>query len=787
MVKKEEFTESQREAIDTYGDRVSTMTDTVEIIRKRPGMYGGGIGDLGFLTLIREIFQNNIDQILDPASPANWAYLSYDMRTLEVVGSDNGLGFPYADMVRMVTKLHTSKNFTKTRKGEYSSGLHGAGLKVVNALSKYCRVESYKYDGTAKAVDFDKGYLVKGPYNIKNKDKFQGSRVIFAPDLDIMGPLALDWKVVYRLIKQILSLTPLGSIVDFKAIDLDGVEHNEHIVNTDGIITEFISTVQFPMGKPIIFSEDNGEQKLDIAFMYDTGGQDGPDSMEKVTAFCNMCPTIAGYHITGAMDGITKWFTSYMNNIYLANQKGKLKVTAADIKCGLNVMISAACLEPMFIGQAKEQLANQEMRKFCSDVVSRGLEAWAKANPQQLGKMCDYFKGLADIRMKAENSKAKMTAKMSVNVLNGMPDKYIPPTEINDELVIVEGDSAKAPASVERDPKRQGIMPIRGKIASAYSKSKAEFWNNVEVVGISHIILGGKNYWKNFDPYKDVEWNKIIFMADADVDGAHISSLLLRFFVRYMPQLIEAGKVYKATPPLYSYTKDKKHYTYYADATDFIRLVQKTFVKINNLTYLDGKELNGKELTVLFSINEEYVYWLENMAFNYACDPYLLEFALYNAINSLSIQKISKDLKEKFRFMHVSRENGNIIYDGTIEESNFIPMNDKLFNDCSYLIGIMKKNIQFYYKLNGQPVSIYQIMKAFESSKPKGIKRYKGLGEMKEGRLGESTLRPDSDRTLIRYTLKDVKEEIEAIRDLESDRSKLMQFVGTVKRTDLLE
>lgn len=787
MAKTVNITDEQRRAIDNYGDRIVTVEDPVIIVRKRPGMYGGGIGNSGFLTLIREAYQNATDQVLDPSSPANYINTSYDERTLEYMVTDNGLGFPFNDMVRMVTEMHTSKNFAQKRKGEYGSGLHGVGIKVVNALSLCCRIESYRYDGSAMAIDLEKGYLKKGPYKIPNKEKFQGSRVSFIPDTEIMGELALGWKEVYILIKRLLSLTPIGTTVDFKGIDSKGVEHNEHIVNTDGIITELIDNVKFPMGKPIIISHDTGEQKLDLAFMYDAGGEDGPSALERVTAFCNMCPTIAGPHIVGVTEGICKWFTSYMNNIYLANSKSKTRVAAADIKCGLNVMIAAACLEPIFIGQAKEQLGNKEMQKFCSDVVRKGLDEWSKSNPNQLSKMADYFKNLADIRTRAENSKAKVSSSYVANVLSGLPEKFIAPTERNYEFIIVEGDSAKGPVADGRDATCQGLFPIRGKIINPYGTSKDKFFANAEVDGIFTIILGGKKYWKTFDPIKDVEWDKIIFMADADVDGAHIASLLLRIMVRYAPQLIEAGKIYKAIPPLYANSKDGKKFQYYTDTIDFVRFVQKNFVKTNKLCYPDGMELSGKDITVLFMVNEDYSFYLNTIANTFAVEPGLLEIGLYNYINGVKIAKVAKDIKAKYRFMNAFEQNGQTIYDGTIKESNFLPVGEKLLNDCKPLLDIMRANVSLNYKLNGKPSTLYDIMNAFEASKPSGIRRYKGLGEMLTEQLVESTLGPNSNRTLIRYTFEDVKNEIEAIREFESDRSKLMQFVGTVKRTDLLE
>lgn len=458
------LTKEQLEAINNYSNDIQTLKDTVTAIRQLPGMYCSGRGNVGYLSLIREIYDNAIDQVVDPTSPADCIWVSYNENTLEVEISDNGKGFPFDSMVRMVTAQHTSKNYNK-KKGEYSSGLHGSGLKVTNALSSECTILSYRYDGTAKRLDLKEGYVVgKGPYDIKNKEKRQGSTVRFIPSTEVLGELNLSWKKVYNLIKDILSLTALGSQVYFTAIDSTGKKFTEHIVNKDGIITKLISTVKNPLIKPIIIGFDNGEFKLDAAFTYDIG--DNPNDMNTdlySTAYCNLCPTIAGEHIDGTIDGICRWFVSYMNNIYLINQKSKdkLKIVAADIKSGLNIMISGFCLEVTFVGQAKEQLSVPEMAPFCKDTVMRGLDEWSKANPQDLQKLCKFFKEIGELRVKQDASKAKIVTKYQKNVLSNLPEKYVTPTGNKDiELIIVEGDSALGTVKLGRDQTCQGkIMP----------------------------------------------------------------------------------------------------------------------------------------------------------------------------------------------------------------------------------------------------------------------------------------------------------------------------------------
>jgi len=510
-----ELTKEQLAAIDNYGNEIQTLKDTVTAIRQLPGMYAAGKGSTGFLSLIREVAQNSIDQIVDPSSPADRASLFYNEQTLEVEVSDNGKGFPFNDMVRIVTAQHTSKNYTK-RKGEYSSGMHGSGLKVVNALSTECHIYSYRYDGTAMQLDLKEGYVVgKGPKPIKNKEKKQGSIVKFVPSTEVLGELNLSWKRVYGLIKDIISLTPIGSQLFFEAIDKNGVKHAEHIINKDGIISKLIDEVSNPLCKPIVIGFDNGDFKLDAAFCYDMGTDDNPVSdSESVTAFANLCPTLSGQHITGTIDGICKWFSKYMNDIYMKNSKSKLQIKYADIKMGLNVMISGFCLNSVFVGQAKEQLAVPEMEPFARTTIMNGLDEWSKANPNDLQKLCKFFKDMAELRTKQESGKSKIISTYKKNPLNNLPAKYIKP-EINQnvELIIVEGDSAKSPVRLCKE-KNQSIMPIRGKIINAFKCTKEKFFSNEEVQGITQIVFG-QEYRKGLT-VDDMKVDKVIIAADAD-------------------------------------------------------------------------------------------------------------------------------------------------------------------------------------------------------------------------------------------------------------------------------
>lgn len=456
-----ELTEEQKRMIDNYENDIKTLKDFVTSVRLRTGMYLGAKNERGFRTMCREIIDNAVDTIIDPNSPGDWFSFTYNENTREVTVIDNGRGIPFDSIIRILTTQHTSKNFTPVP-FQYPSGLNGVGAKIVNALSTKFVVESYKYDGTAVRVEFEKGYPTKDkPISIPNKNKIQGTMIYFIPDEEVMGEMNLHWESLYSLIKQKLSIAPLGITCDFTAIDKQGVTHKEKIINKDGILTEIISKVKAPLIKPIQCHKDDGYHKLDIAFCFDSDENNLDfDENINVTAFSNMCPTAKGTHISGSINGICRWFCSYMNNVYLLNQKSKEKliIVPNDVKNGLYIMIAAAHLTPDFTGQAKEELSNKDMEPFCRDVVMQGLDEWSKSNPQDLSKMAKFIKEMAEIRMKQSKEKEKIVQKFaSSTATGGYPAKYKRPTSKKGvELFICEGDSAISNVLKARDDRTQG-------------------------------------------------------------------------------------------------------------------------------------------------------------------------------------------------------------------------------------------------------------------------------------------------------------------------------------------
>lgn len=257
----------------------------------------------------------------------------------------------------------------------------------------------------------------------------------------------------------------------------------------------------------------------------------------------------------------------------------------------------------------------------------------------------------------------------------------------------------------------------------------------------------------------------------------------------YFPQMIEAGMIYKAVPPLYS-IKQGTRTRYFTEQIDIVKYVQKVFLDKYNITTMKKVKLENKQVTLFFMRNADYIYHLERIANTYAIQPYLLELVLNHYIlnkNKINIEKLQKEISSVYRFMNARKVKDSIIIEGVIDKSNLIIFNEKFLADCNDILNIINENDELYYLINGEKKSLYQIMQIYESAMPTNVQRYKGLGEMGDKDLSDSTLDPLGNRTLIRYTLQDAKEELEAIREYESDTKKLLALTGRISRDDLMD
>lgn len=770
--------------IENYGSQIKTLEDFVTVVRQNPGYHLGSIGNKGVKNMAREIWQNSFDEMDKDSSPCTWVKITFDERTCGFTCEDNGRGIPIGDILRIFMDPNTSSNYVK-KPGEYSSGLHGVGAKVTNAMSHKFIIESYMFTGEARRVEFTEGYPWKaGEKKIPNPQKKQGTMIYFEPSVSALGEIAVSWKEVYKWLTNILPLNAVGDVVYFTAYDSTGKKYEEKIVNEDGIFTYLIRETDSPLIMPISLSRDTGHMKMEIAVTWDAS----ESATSSITAFANKCPTLFGTHIDGFDAGISTFFTNYMNKIYLAGQKKKNKLTVIknDIRSGMKAIVTVAHLVPIFDGQSKEKLSNADMEPFVRETTIELLEEWAKMNPKDLAAICKYFKDIAEVRSSTDKQRVKLTDKYTKSKFTNLPSKFVAPTGHKDtEFFITEGDSAAGLMRNHRINARQGYFPIRGKLPNAFKKSKKEFLANAEVAGIINIIGGG--YGRDFDISK-VKWDKIIFCTDADPDGNHIKALLLRFFIMYMPQLIEAGRVYAALPPLYGIKLGKDKYIYLRDRMDYIKYIQKDFSKNNKVYELKSKTpMRPAELSKLLYVNIDYVRELTRVADNHAINPLLLESVLTLKYNKVSDAKFKSSIMKQFKYIDkVEKKKGTIVIEGLVDSKyQTVFVNDTLMQESKRVLDIIAQNKMLAYKVNGDVMSIYELMKLFDKSAPASIQRYKGLGEMDGARLFNSTLDPEN-RCLIRYTIENVKEEIESIKFYEDNKSRLIEDVK-VSRFEVIE
>lgn len=757
---------------------IKVIDDPVDAVRKLPDVYIGALGDHGYLNMYREILQNSLDEIIKGNTLDKNIIVSFDARNHTCIIEDNGQGIDLNMLAPVFSILHSSSNYDKVDgSGDYSSGKNGMGATITNFLSKFFIVESYRMDGTAAKVEFSEGRLTsKGTQKIKCPNGKHGLITSFAPS-DMMGNITVDDIEIEKLTWLLCHLCRVGTRIVYNAINTLGQKRSVILENKNGIYDLMHGICEKPVFEPIYFTEDNGTMKVEVLLSYDVSNMDDPN----ILGFANMCPTNGGTHIDGCLDGIVKYFRDYMNKIYLANNK-KLQVNAQDIRTGLRAVISVFHIKPMFTGQSKEIFSKEDMKPFIASATMKALEQWAANNPGDLQRISKYLKEVCEIRVKSDNEKIKMSDKYTSSVVSGLPAKYKKPhSNKNFEVWIAEGDSAVSGMENNRDKATQGCFPIRGKIINAFTTPTKRYFENEEVAGLFKIF-GYNGYSKTFDPDK-FRPEKVVIATDADADGKHIECLLFGLFLRYLPFVIEQGKLYVANPPLYGIPLAKGKMKFFADNIEYIEYVQSTFCKENVITDLKGRTYTKKEITKILYNNMDYLKFMQQICNRYAIDPYLLEFILYN--KNLDFKKFKSTIEKMFKFVTVTNENGIIMIRGLVNSAyQTVFCGDRLFNDCAPLIDMINRS-EDYYKINGKKCSLYELMLLFNSFEPKNITRYKGLGEMPSKMLGISTVIPGMGRTLKQYTITDVKKELKLITELQNDKSAFTKGIK-VRKEDII-
>ncbi len=550
---------SEVSAVDgDYGADQIQVLEGLEAVRKRPGMYIGSTSERGLHHLVYEVVDNSIDEALAGYCTDIDVTIHND-NSITVV--DNGRGIPVdlhetgKPAVEVVlTVLHAGGKFGGDGY-KVSGGLHGVGVSVVNALSEYMDVQ-VKRDGKIHEISFQRG-VTTSPMTITGDTEETGTRVHFMPDKEIFSVTEYNFDTLKHRLRELAFLNR-GITINLS----DERSGNRETFHFEGGIRSFVEHLNRKKTKinetPIYFNGTKDDIVVEIAMQYNDTYQ------ENIYSFVNNINTEeGGTHLAGFKIALTRAANDFAkkNNIIKGNQQN---LSGEDVREGLTCVISLKIREPQFEGQTKTKLGNSEVRGIVDSIVSEGLNEYFEENPVITKRVLD--KAVMASRAREAARKAReLTRRKNALEVNSLPGK-LADCSIKDpeqaEIYIVEGDSAGGSAKQGRDRRFQAILPLRGKILNVERARLDKIYSNAEIRTM--ITAFGSGIGDEFDISKR-RYGKIIIMTDADVDGAHIRTLLLTFFYRYMKPLIERGHVYIAQPPLYQIRKGKKHWYTFSD------------------------------------------------------------------------------------------------------------------------------------------------------------------------------------------------------------------------------
>ena len=540
-----------------YSAESITVLEGLEAVRKRPAMYIGSTGKPGLHKLVDEIVDNSVDEALAGYCKNINVIINLDGSVTVI---DDGRGIPVDIHPQMkvpavevaLTKLHAGGKFDKDSY-KVSGGLHGVGVSVVNALSKKLIVE-VKRDGKIHRQEYSRGHPKTKLTVVGTCEKGEtGTTVTFWPDEEIFSTVKIDYSVLETRFREIAFLN-----AGIKISLFDEVKNKKIDFFYSGGLVEFIKWVNESkevLHKPIYFRKEKDNSIVEIAVQYNSTYQ------ENIFGFVNVINTVeGGTHVSGFKTALTRVINDY------GKKTGMLKndsLTGDDIREGLTAIISIKIPEPQFEGQTKTKLGNSEVKGLVDSITSSALSEFFEENPAVAKKIVSKSLETAMARLAAKKAK-DLVRRKNVFSLGGLPGKLADCSRKSSdtEVYIVEGESAGGSAKQARNKEDQAILPLKGKILNVEKSNPSKTLSSEEITNLITVV--GTGVGEQFNPEK-LRYNKVIIMTDADVDGEHIKTLLLTFFFRFMPKLIENGNVFVALPPLYRIRKGQKDFYVYTD------------------------------------------------------------------------------------------------------------------------------------------------------------------------------------------------------------------------------
>ena len=771
--------------MENYGASNIKVLKGLEAVRKRPGMYIGDTGHRGLHHLIYEVVDNSIDEAM--AGHCDTITVTLTKNGTAIV-SDNGRGIP-TDMhptegisaaTVVLTVLHAGGKFDKDTY-KVSGGLHGVGVSVVNALSSDLKMTIHR-EGQIHEQNFKCG-IPQEALAVTGTTRKRGTTIEFFPDPSIFTEtIIFDYDYLAKRFRELAYLNPKITIV-FKD-DRNGASNTYHY---EGGISQFVTDVnkKVVVASPFAFSEKIEDIEMDIAIMYNDSYDD------KTFTFVNNINTPnGGTHEAGFRAGLTRVISNYNKQNGNAKEKD-VPLTGEDVSEGLICVVSVRVPEPQFEGQTKGKLGNTYVRPLVQKVTYEKLTKYFEENPLQAKAIVQ--KALMAARGREAAKKARELTRrkdaMTVGTLPGkLADCQSKDPSIS-ELYLVEGDSAGGSAKQGRDRVFQAILPLKGKILNVEKARLDKILKSEEITNM--ITALGCGIGEEFNEEK-LRYHKIIIMTDADVDGSHIQTLLLTFFFRYLPKIVENGYLYLAQPPLYRYKKGKKE-IYFKDDR-----VMNAFLIENGIEALESEELNVgvNDLVSFFKMVDHYRSTLDALERRYALvdliryfieNPDIIGLSLSDMypkveafLNAQGNNILSKSVSDEDMHLFVQTKEG-------LEE---LHVNDELFSSPHFAEAnyIYQKIQDWNLPLKGDLLDLLTQITDY-AKKGSYIQRYKGLGEMNPEQLWETTMTPEN-RVLLRITVEDAESAGESFNlfmgdDVEPRRNYIETHAKDVKHLDI--
>ena len=803
------MTEAEKEK--EYDSSKITVLEGLEAVRKRPAMYIGSTGLPGLHHLVYEVVDNSVDEILAGGATTITVTIKDDM-TCSV--QDDGRGIP-VDVMKtakdpklrnksalevVMTVLHAGGKFDS---GAYkvSGGLHGVGVSCVNALSETMEVE-VRRDGHVHFQRYHRG-KPEDKVQIIGDTREHGTKVTFHADKEIFGDVAFSYETIGNRLRELAFLNAGVKII---YIDERKEENPSVTFHFEGGISQFVTYLNTNKTvinqEPIYLTKQVGDNYIAFALQYNEGYS------ENIFSFVNNIHTVeGGTHLSGFRSSLTRIINEYIKNNNISKHKD-ISVGGDDIKEGLTAVLSVKIPHPQFEGQTKTKLGNSEVEGIVRSVVGETLATFFEENPKTARAICEKCVGAAVAREAARKAR-DLTRRKGALEGGGLPGKLADCQEKDAakcEIFLVEGDSAGGSAKQGRDRVFQAILPLRGKILNVEKAPLVKILSSDTIRDLIAAVGTGVGEGDGGFDISKLRYHKIILMADADVDGQHISTLLLTFFYRQLKPLIEGGHIYLAQPPLYKVKKGKSEQ--YLQTEDQMQqwlmkegLASVTVTDMDKNTVLSGDQL--KDLLKVLRDVEDILGKLEikNITLN--------DFLAFLAEGRVPLYRTPLQ-SGGFRYYYTEQEyrdyenqymqekRAELEADGvdttTVSNDSLVPEHQSLF-EFGKLLAAEKKMETFGFTFKNYPVienekerihplfkvnngktdalvySLAELLHAVKEAASSGatIQRYKGLGEMNPEQLWETTMDP-AKRKLIQVRINDAADTEQAFTMLMGDR-----------------